>query len=130
MIDCDVLQADGGTRTASVTGGCVALGIALGKLIKTGKVSKDVWVDSVAAISVGMKGEQLLVDLDYDEDSSCDIDMNFIMTGKGGFVEVQGTGEKRAFLHSELTQMTEAAKNGIDQLKRIQSKVLAQALLG
>lgn len=125
MIDCDVLQADGGTRTASVTGGCVALGIALGKLIKAGKISKDVWVDTVSAISVGMKSEQVLVDLDYEEDSSCDVDMNFIMTGKGDFVEVQGTGEKRAFSQSELVQMTEAAKNGIAQLRAIQLKALA-----
>jgi ribonuclease PH len=129
MIDCDVLQADGGTRTASITGGCVALGIALGKLIKSGKISKDVWIDSVAALSVGAKGDQILVDLDYDEDSSCDVDMNFIMTGKGNFVEVQGTGEKRAFSQAELIQMTEAAKNGIEQLKSVQSKVLDQAFL-
>jgi ribonuclease PH len=120
MIDCDVLQADGGTRTASVTGGCVALRLALEKLISAGNISKDVWVDSVSALSVGMKGDQVLVDLDYAEDSTCDVDMNFIMTGKGNFVEVQGTGEKRAFSQSELVQMTEAAKNGIEQVKLVQ----------
>jgi len=129
MIDCDVLQADGGTRTASVSGGCVALGMALSKLIHAGKISNDVWVDSVSALSVGMKNNQVLVDLDYDEDSTCDVDMNFIMTGKGNFVEVQGTGEKRAFSQAELIQMTEAAQHGIEQLKLVQFKALDPLLL-
>jgi ribonuclease PH len=102
----------------------VALGLALSKLIQEGKVSKSVWLDSVAALSVGLKGGQVLVDLDYEEDSSCDVDMNFIMTGKGNFVEVQGTAEKQAFSQNELIAMTEAAKQGIDQIKLIQDKVL------
>ena len=124
MIDCDVIQADGGTRTASITGACVALGIALKKLEKDGKIPTSAINDTVAAISVGMKNGEVLVDLDYNEDSSCDVDMNFVMTGKGLFVEVQGTAEHQAFSMAELTQMTQAATNAIEQIKKIQLPAL------
>jgi len=120
LIDCDVLQADGGTRTASITGACVAVGMALDKLAKEGKLPGKAWVDTVAAVSVGMKGGEVLVDLDYNEDSSCDVDMNFVVTGAGGFVEVQGTAEGKAFTKRELDMMTDGALVAIEQLKAAQ----------
>ncbi len=113
MIDCDVLQADGGTRTAAITGACVALAIALKKI----GVS---WNDTVAAVSVGIKDGDVLVDLDYKEDSSCDVDMNFVATGKGLFVEVQGTAERNPFSKSDMDKMTAGALSAIDQIKSIQ----------
>ena len=113
LIDCDVLQADGGTRTASITGACVALALALEKLSLP-------WIDTVAAISVGMKNGEVLVDLDYNEDSSCDVDMNFVMTGKGNFVEVQGTAEHQAFTRAELDKMTDAAVAVLNEIKNQQ----------
>jgi ribonuclease PH len=127
MIDCDVMQADGGTRTASITGACVALAIALGKLRKEGKITSDPCLDTVAAISVGMKEGGVLVDLDYDEDSSCDVDMNFVMTGKGLFVEVQGTAEKVAFSEKDLQAMTAGAKQALERIKQIQLSALSAA---
>jgi len=130
IVDCDVLQADGGTRTASITGGCVALAIALHKLQKEGKIPAaslgGVWTDTVSAISVGMKGGQVLTDLDYDEDSSCDVDMNFVMTGRGGFVEVQGTAEGRAFSKADLDRMTESAQAAMTELRKLQLAALAK----
>ena len=117
MIDCDVLQADGGTRTASITGGCVALAMAMAKVEKR-------WIDTVAAISVGRKDSQVLVDLDYNEDSSCDVDMNFVVTGKGLFVEVQGTAEKQPFSVADLNEMTVAATHALAQIKQIQDGAL------
>jgi len=119
LIDCDVLQADGGTRTASITGACVALALALRKIGKS-----DAMVDTVAAISIGMKGGEVLVDLDYNEDSSCDVDMNFVITGKGSFVEVQGTAERAAFTRKELDLMTEAAIKATTEIREIQTQVL------
>lgn len=124
MIDCDVLQADGGTRTASITGACVALAMALKKLTKAGKIGANAMMDTAAAISVGLKNGEVLVDLDYNEDSSCDVDMNFVVTGKGLFVEVQGTAEKKAFSLSELTRMTEGATAAIEQIKALQLKAI------
>ncbi len=120
MIDCDVLQADGGTRTASITGACVALQLAVKKLVSEGKIPATVLTDSVAAVSVGMKAGEVLVDLDYNEDSSCDVDMNFVVTGQGLFVEVQGTAEKTAFSQDQLTRMTHGALTAIEELKKIQ----------
>jgi ribonuclease PH len=122
MIDCDVLQADGGTRTASITGGCVALLLALKKLIAAGKVPATVIVDTVAAISVGIKEGGVLVDLDYVEDSSCDVDMNFVMTGKGGFVEVQGTAERKPFSKADLDRMTAGAVDALVEIRKVQLK--------
>lgn len=118
-IDCDVLQADGGTRTASITGGCIALAAALRGL-------EVPWLDTVAAISVGLHQERILVDLDYNEDSSCEVDMNLVMTGSGGFVEVQGTAERRPFSVDALNQMTETARKAIGQITSLQRECLTR----
>ena len=124
LIDCDVLQADGGTRTASITGSCVALMLAIQNLVENGKLSSDalkqLWIDTVSAISIGIRDGQILTDLDYAEDSSCDVDMNFVITGKGNFVEIQGTAEKTAFNKTQLDKMTEAAIHACAQLREIQ----------
>lgn len=124
VVDCDVLQADGGTRTASITGGCVALARALKKLETRGQIpgQPKIMTGSVAAISVGMKEGQVLVDLDYNEDSSCDVDMNVVMTGSGEIVEIQGTAEHKPFSFAELQKMTEAAKDAIDKIRELQKK--------
>lgn len=128
LIDCDVLQADGGTRTASISGACVALAMALGKLAKEHKITtglvSTVMIETVSAISVGMKDDQVLVDLDYNEDSSCDVDMNFVITGKGGFVEVQGTGEGAAFTKAQLDAMTDGAIVACQQIQSAQLKAI------
>lgn len=124
MVDCDVIQADGGTRTASITGGCVAIGLAVKKLLAAGRIPTDPWLDSVAAISVGLKDGQVLVDLDYLEDSSCDVDMNFVMTGKGGFIEVQGTAEGQSFSKADLDLMTEGATAALEKIKQIQVEAI------
>lgn len=126
IVDCDVLQADGGTRTASITGGCVALAIALGKLSKLGALPGKAWIDTVAAVSVGMKEGEVLVDLDYNEDSTCDVDMNFVVTGKGGFVEIQGTAEGEAFTKAQMDAMTEGALEAMVQLKKAQLEALSR----
>lgn len=124
IVDCDVIQADGGTRTAAITGACIALGAAISKLIKDGKIPREVWVDTVQAVSVGMKNETVLVDLNYDEDSSCDVDMNFVRTGKGNFVEIQGTAERRAFSEADMSKMLEGAKGALNSLQAIQNQHL------
>jgi ribonuclease PH len=130
MIDCDVLQADGGTRTASITGSCVALAMALGKISREGKLPaaalEAAWLDTVSAISIGMKGGAVLTDLDYNEDSSCDVDMNFVITGRGAFVEVQGTAERAAFSKTELDQMTDAAVAACRGIREVQLGALAR----
>jgi len=124
ILDCDVLQADGGTRTASVTGACVALALALKKLEKDGKIGPGAFTETVSAISVGMKGGQVLVDLDYNEDSSCDVDMNFVVTGTGAFVEIQGTAEHRAFTQEEMGRMTEAAVAALARVRDLQRQII------
>ncbi|MBC7397599.1 MAG: ribonuclease PH [Bdellovibrionales bacterium] len=124
IVDCDVIQADGGTRTAAITGACVAVGVALSKLIKAGKVKPDVFVDTVQAISVGLKDGKVLVDLDYDEDSTCDVDMNFVRTGSGLFVEVQGTAERKPFSEEDLKAMMVGAHKGLDSLRAHQIETL------
>lgn len=126
-IDCDVIQADGGTRTASITGGCIAALFALQTLVKAGKIPPAALLDTVAAVSIGMKQGQVLVDLDYNEDSSCDVDMNFVMTGKGGFVEIQGTGEHKTFSQEEMGQMTESAMRALKQISEVQRGILREA---
>jgi ribonuclease PH len=128
IVDCDVIQADGGTRTASITGACIAVGLALSKLIKQGKTPHDVFVDTVQAISVGMKDGKVLVDLDYDEDSTCDVDMNFVRTGSGLFVEIQGTAEKRPFSEADLSQMMNGAIGGLNRLRDLQISILKEHL--
>lgn len=127
FIDCDVLQADGGTRTTSITGGCVALGIALGKLAQEGRIPSSAITDTISAISVGILSQEILVDLDYKEDSSCDVDMNFVITGKGGLVEVQGTGEQRAFSKSDLDLMLDSAFNACQEIRSLQLSALEKA---
>jgi ribonuclease PH len=121
-----VLQADGGTRTASITGGCVALALALSQLERQGKIPASARIDTVAAVSVGIKEGNVLVDLDYDEDSTCDVDMNFVVTGKGLFVEVQGTAERQAFSKADLDRMTEGALRGLTEIKRLQEEALGR----
>jgi len=127
IVDCDVLQADGGTRTASITGACVALGIALQKLIDQKIIPASVIIDTVQAISVGLKDNEAYVDLDYDEDSVCDVDMNFVRTGAGLFVEVQGTAERKPFSEADLKKLMDGAKHGLDRLKEKQIEVLKAA---
>lgn len=120
LIDCDVIQADGGTRTSSITGACVALGIAVNRLIDSGKVPASAWLETVSAISVGMKDGKVLADLDYNEDSTCDVDMNFVVTGSGKLIEVQGTAERVAFSREDLDSMMSAALKACEDLKKIQ----------
>ncbi len=124
VVDCDVLQADGGTRTTSITGGCVALAIALEKLIREKKIAVGTIVDSISAVSVGIRGEDVLVDLDYSEDSTCDVDMNFVMTGNGNFIEVQGTGEQKAFSKKDLYTMMDLASHALADIRDIQHQAL------
>ncbi|QJD59652.1 ribonuclease PH [Pseudomonas sp. gcc21] len=122
--DCDVIQADGGTRTASITGACVALVDALRVMKQRGAIKKMPTVQMIAAISVGMyKGEPVL-DLDYLEDSSADTDLNVVMTDKGGFIEVQGTAEAAPFSPEELNAMLALAKKGVDELFAMQLAAL------
>ena len=118
-IDCDVLQGDGGTRTASVTGGYVALALALKKV-----GAADALVDQVAAVSAGIVDDQLLLDLCYEEDSSAQVDLNCVMTGDGKLVEIQGTGEGRAFTVEEQRALVDLCAKGIARLQEIQNKVL------
>ena len=124
-IDCDVLQADGGTRTASITGAFVALALALrAQQDAGGKLAADPIKDHVAATSIGMLDDQYLLDLNYHEDSRADVDMNVVMTGAGKFVEVQGTAESRPFSHDALRKMLELAARGIDDIVKTQRDVL------
>lgn len=125
QIDCDVIQADGGTRTASITGAYVALHDAIYTLLKNGKITQSPLKDSVAAISVGMHQGQPVLDLDYIEDSDCDTDMNVVMTGSGGFVEIQGTAEGEPFSREAMDAMLELAAFGIKQLTDKQKEVLS-----
>ena len=123
-IDCDVIEADGGTRTLSITGGFIALVDAL-TAIKSGLPSdRPVLIDSIAAISVGIDQGQVLLDLDYSEDSQAQVDMNVVMTGKGEFVEVQGTAENETFSRELLNQQLDLAAAGISELTNLQKKTL------
>jgi len=115
-IDCDVIQADGGTRTASITGAFVAAHDAISKLLAQGRIATSPINDFVAAISVGMHNGHAVLDLDYAEDSKCDTDMNVVMTGAGGFVEVQGTAEGVPFSRSEMNGLLDLAQKGIAEL--------------
>jgi ribonuclease PH len=116
LLDCDVLRADGGTRTASITGAYVALHLALAGLIEAGKLKAIPLKDQIAAISVGIVDGDAVLDLDYNEDSAADVDMNVVMTGGGEFVELQGTGEEATFDRNQLEQMLELADSGIKNL--------------
>lgn len=120
-IDCDVLQADGGTRTASITGAWIALADAFDRRIAEGKLEKSPIVDHIAAISVGLSEGRALLDLDYEEDVSVDVDCNIVMTGSGDIVEVQGTAERQTFTRAGLDAMLDAAASGIGELVKIQA---------
>jgi ribonuclease PH len=130
LIDCDVLQADGGTRTASITGACVALGMALGKLITDGRIPASAWTGMVSAISIGVHGGEILTDLDYNEDSSCEADTNFVVTGDGKIVEFQGTAEQAPFSPETLGTLTTAALRATRTLHALQLETLRKAGLG
>ena len=127
-MDCDVIQADGGTRTAAITGGFIALVDLFRRLKERGVVSSIPVTDYVSAVSVGVVDGQLLLDLDYAEDSSAEVDMNFVMTGKGLFIEVQGTAEAKPFDRDRLTALTELAAAGIGELTRRQREILGGLL--
>ena len=126
-LDCDVLQADGGTRTAAITGAFVAAQDAVNKLIASGKLTESPITDHIAAISVGIVKGTPLLDLEYIEDAGCDTDMNVVMTGAGHFVEVQGTAEGAAFTRSEMNALLELAEQGIRDLVLLQKSALASA---
>lgn len=124
--DCDVLVADGGTRTAAVTGACVALRRAVRAALEAGTLGRDPWLGNVAAVSVGMVGGVPTLDLDYPLDSSAEVDMNVVMNDRGRFIEVQGTGEKGDFSRSQLDAMLGLAEAGIRELHRVQAAALAE----
>ena len=125
LIDCDVIQADGGTRTASITGAYVALADAIARLMADGKLAVNPLKDHVAAVSVGIVGGRALLDLDYPEDSGCETDMNVVMTGSGRFIEVQGTAEGEPFTRAEMDALLQLAEKGIRELIVMQKEVLA-----
>jgi ribonuclease PH len=124
VVDCDVLQADGGTRTASITGAYVALALAVKKMLDFGQLKRNPLRDQVAATSVGLLQGEPLLDLCYDEDSQAEVDMNVVMTGQGEFVELQATGEKATFDDARLAGMITLARQGIAQLLTAQRKAL------
>jgi ribonuclease PH len=124
VIDCDVLQADGGTRTASITGGFIALQQCIGFMAKTGLVTKPAIKDHVAAVSCGIWKGTPVLDLDYAEDSSAETDANFVLTGSGGLVEIQGTAEGTPFSDEELASLLKLARKGIGELVRLQKAAL------
>ncbi|MFT7224078.1 MAG: ribonuclease PH [Cellvibrionaceae bacterium] len=123
-IDCDVIQADGGTRTASITGACVALVDALNHMVSTGKLSTSPLLRMVASVSVGIYQGMPVIDLDYSEDSNADTDMNVVMADDGGIIEVQGTAEGKPFSEGELAEMLRLAKHGIVELNHLQKAAL------
>ena len=123
-LDCDVLQADGGTRTASVTGAYVALAQCVKFMEKTGLVKSPILKDHVAAVSCGIVKGEALLDLDYDEDSTAETDANFVLTGKGGLVEIQGTAEGAPFTEEQLGQLLRLARKGITELVELQKQAL------
>ena len=127
-VDCDVLQADGGTRTASITGGFIAMALACKRLVEQGLIEKSPITDYCAAVSVGIVKGECLLDLNYVEDSSAQVDFNVVMTGGGDFVELQGTGEERPFTAKEHSRMISMAAGGIKRLIAAQKKALGGSL--
>lgn len=124
-VDCDVIQADGGTRTASITGAFVALKLAVQTLLESGQLVEDPIKENIAAISVGIsKAGEAILDLNYVEDSSADVDMNLVMTASGQFVEIQGTGEEATFSNTQLSEMLALGEKGIDELVKIQNQAI------
>ncbi|HLH03104.1 MAG TPA: ribonuclease PH [Bryobacteraceae bacterium] len=125
IVDCDVLQADGGTRTAAITGAYVALALALGTLVKFKVLARSPLLDSIAATSVGIVAGTPMLDLAYEEDSRADVDMNLVLTGTGKFVELQATAEHVAFADDQLATLIDLGRRGIAQLRELQQQVLA-----
>lgn len=125
-VDCDVLQADGGTRTAAITSGFVAVELAIRRLLEEGVILESPLKENVAAVSVGIVDGEPMLDLCYEEDSRAEVDMNIVMTASGKFVEIQGTAEKTPFGKVELKELLELAQNGIEKLVKIQRKVLSK----
>ena len=123
ILDCDVVQADGGTRTAAITGACAALAIALGRLVEAGTIKENPLKQMVAATSVGIVDGQVLLDLDYSEDSRAEVDMNVVMTSGGGLVETQATAEKGTYSRAQLNEMLDVAEAGIHELLAAQKVV-------
>jgi ribonuclease PH len=128
ILDCDVIQADGGTRTASITGGYVALALAVQRLVAAGEVPQDVLCRGLAAISLGLVDGRLLLDLCYEEDSAAEVDFNIVMTGDGRLIEVQGTAEGTPFDRAALDAMLDLAEQGIGDLLSMQQKVIRDTL--
>ena len=128
ILDCDVIQADGGTRVSSICGAWVALAIALGRSKKSGNLNQEPLLNSVAAVSVGMQNGIHLLDLDYNEDSAGDVDMNIVMTGDGGLVEVQGTAEKSVYSKKDLDAMLDLGASGIAKITALQKLAVEKAL--
>lgn len=126
-VDCDVLQADGGTRTAAITGSYVALALAVRKLTAEGKLTENPLLSAVAAVSVGMIGGEPMLDLNYVEDVAAAVDMNIVMNAAGEFIEVQGTGEEATFTRPQLDDLLEFGRKGIEQLLEAQNRALADA---
>jgi ribonuclease PH len=124
IVDCDVIQADGGTRTAAISGGYVALGLALQKLVDSGTIHPEVFLPPVAAVSVGMVDQQPLLDLCYLEDSTADVDVNIVMNARGEFIDVQGTAEGNPFPRDTLNDMLNLAEKGIKELLQKQQEIL------
>lgn len=123
-IDCDVLQADGGTRTASISGAYVAAKLAVKKLLASGDIAEDPFTDSVAAVSVGMLGGREILDLPYAEDKDADVDANIVMTGRGRFVEIQASGEEATFDSDELAELLKLARGGIAKITELQNAAI------
>ena len=127
ILDCDVLQADGGTRTAAITGACTALALALGKLVEAGTLKQSPIREMVAATAVGIVDGRVLLDLNYEEDSRAEVDMNVVMTASGGLVETQATAERDTYSRAQLTEMLDAAEAGIRDLLQAQQACLQAA---
>ena len=123
-IDCDVIQADGGTRTTSITGGYIALALAIKKMLADGTISRNPIISNVAAISVGLVKNVIMLDLKYSEDSAAEVDMNVVMNGKGEFVEVQGTGEEATYTRDQLNKLIDMASEGIRGLINKQNEII------
>jgi ribonuclease PH len=124
IIDCDVIHADGGTRTASITGAYVALHMAMQKLVENGDIAKSPLIDTLAAISCGIDGGTAVLDLEYEEDSRAETDANFVLTGKGGIVEIQGTAEETPFSEEQFAELFALAKKGTKELTAMQKETL------
>ena len=125
-VDCDVLQADGGTRTASITGASVALAIAVNKLVAEGKLAESPMKRLVSAVSVGILEGEALLDLCYVEDKDAEVDMNLVMTDQGEFVEVQGSGEEAVFTADQMNRMLELGRKGLEEIAELQRQVIAE----